>query len=594
MITPPPPCAAGRAPRSGFYCIYGPTSGISQPLAVTPPHFSPAPLGPGSSIWGADTAWHDDGRRSIAFHGELYNEAGLRAELGVDPDFPLGRLLLLAHERWPRDFARRLDGLFVLAMREGNSFRLYRDVSGARNLYYTAMPGGGLAMSTDLDILLHLPGVQRLISRRSLHEYLRFLDISAPETLYEGIRALEAGVRLTWSGGQFHEERLDHLPAAETGQPSFDEAVDTVEALLRQSVRRRLADASRPASFLSGGVDSSLICALAADPELKLTAVTVGFEGSNYDETPIAQQVAAHLGIRHQVFRYTRSSFIQAFEDFLHGAEQPFADPALPPTLLVFRDCQVRFDVVLDGSGADEATGLLPPRHIRVATEYAVLLPRLLRRAVAGTLRRLPQPVSGYAPIFDFEHPAELTTRWRGFSRQEIEELAGEAVSFDHTRFFRTFAEFPRTAHFDRYTALLDVMPGDRMHQGYLLTGLCLRFPFWDRATDEYLRALPVEYRYQPGMPKRILRAVLARHVPRAIWDVPKHGFDFPLHSFLTAEDFRLVRRYLLESDWKHWQILAPEAVAGYARRFMAGEPGLTFRVWALAVLAAWLEGHGY
>jgi asparagine synthase (glutamine-hydrolysing) len=109
---------------------------------------------------------------------------------------------------------------------------------------------------------------------------------------------------------------------------------------------------------------------------------------------------------------------------------------------------------------------------------------------------------------------------------------------------------------------------------------------------DEYVRALPLDYRQRPDEAKRLLRALLARHVPREIWDVPKHGFDFPLLEFLQAEDFLLVRRYLARDSWDGLGLLAPERVEDYARRFMAGEHRLVFRVWALAVLAAWLEAH--
>jgi len=109
---------------------------------------------------------------------------------------------------------------------------------------------------------------------------------------------------------------------------------------------------------------------------------------------------------------------------------------------------------------------------------------------------------------------------------------------------------------------------------------------------EAWLRGQPLAHRWREDAPKRILRALLARHVPRKIWDLPKHSFDFPLLEFLSAEDFQVVHRYLLHGRWAHWQVLSPERVAEYGRRFIAGERNLRFRVWALVVLAAWLEGH--
>jgi asparagine synthase (glutamine-hydrolysing) len=352
-----------------------------------------------------------------------------------------------------------------------------------------------------------------------------------------------------------------------------------------------VAGLHRPAAFLSGGVDSSLICALARSVDPHTTAVTVGFEGARYDEAPVAHAVAEHLQMAHEVLRFDRAQCIHATETFCRQSEQPFADPAAPPTLLALEHCRERYGAVLDGTGADESVGVMPPRHVRVAVQYADRLPRYIRGLVVALMGRLPG-LRSYTPIFDFEHPAELMIRWQGFTRHEIEALCGAPVSFEHTHFFGTFARFPRGAHFERYSALDDAMPNDRLHQAAGMTGASVRFPYFDGRVDAFIRSLPIDYRYQPSAPKRILREMLARHVPRALWDAPKHGFDFPLREFLHGEDFALVRRYMDEGRWRQWGLMAPERVTDYGRRYVAGEERLMFRVWTLIVLAAWLEGH--
>jgi asparagine synthase (glutamine-hydrolysing) len=527
----------------------------------------------------------------MVFHGELYNSATLRRQMHAADDLPLGALLLLVFDRWSIECVSRLVGQFVFALRDGERLHLYRDGSGARNLYFSTQTPDRIAFATRLDTLFRLPGVERRLDRRAIHEYLRLLEIAAPNTLYEGIQAIEAGQLLTWSAAGIRTTRPAIDQPAPRTVPSYEEAADALEGLLRRSVAARLADATKPAAFLSGGVDSSLLCAVAAGVNSGLTAVTVGFDHPVLDETPIAQSVARHLGIRHEVLRFARQDFMRAFESFARGAEQPMADPAIPPTLLAFGHCRDHYDVALDGSGADEIFGAVPPRHVRVAFEYATVLPPGLRRTIVSALRRLPRLV-GYTPIFDFEHPAELALRWHGFTRPEVESLCGEPVSFEHTLFYRTFDRFPRRAHFERYSALMDALTCDRLRHAASITGLTVRYPYWDRSVDEYVRALPVDYRQRPDEPKRLLRSLLARHVPREIWDAPKHGFDFPLLEFLRAEDFLLVRRYLARDLWDGLKLLAPERVEDYARRLMAGEHRLVFRVWALVVLAAWVEAH--
>ncbi len=532
---------------------------------------------------------HCEDGRWVVFLGELYNHDDLRSTLAIHDDTTLARLLFIAFERWMDDCIVRLDGQFVLAACDGDRLYLYRDISGRHSLFYTNPNQNTFAFASQVDPLFHLTRVERRLNRRALHEYLHLLEIAAPNTLFAGIHALEPGQLLTWSADTINLSRptIDRVPEA----PSYEEALVELDSLLQHSVKTRLHDASTPAAFLSGGVDSSLLCALAARVAPTVTAVTVGFDEPRLDETSIAQAVAMHLGVRHNVLRFTYQEFLQALRDFADSAEQPMADPAIAPTVLTFDYCRTHYDVVLDGSGADEAFGAMPPRHVRIAVQYAALLPYRLRQVCVRLLQRTPR-LGGYAPIFNFEHPAEMMLRWNGFTRAEIETLCEEPVDFAHTLFYRTFARFPRHAHFERYSALLDAMTCDRLYHAASITGLTVRYPYWDRRVDAFVRSLPLDYRYRPTQPKRLLRGLLARYVPPELWDVPKHGFDFPLQVFLAAEDFYLVRRYLLRADWKRWQVVSAEAVAVYAQRFMAGEHALTFRVWALVVLAAWLESH--
>lgn len=539
--------------------------------------------------------WHEEGDRSLAFHGEIYNAADLCRSLGLASETPLPRLLLAAWRRWSIDFLRQLNGSIALALHQGSELLLYRDPSGQQNLYYRAAAGGQLAFATHLDKLLKLPGSERRLAHRSLHEYLRFLDIAAPNTIFEGVYAVEAGqlLRCNASGIEpmvWPESGIERAP---TAMARFADAVDLLDSHLLRSVQARLSDSTTPAAFLSGGVDSSLLCALASRQRGAVTAVTVGFEPAPYDETPAASRIAQHLGIKHEVLRFGRAQYQSAFDELSLRMEQPMADPATPATVLAFRHCQARFDTVLDGAGADEIVGSMPPRHVRLAVAYSSVLPPTLRKALVGLLQTVP-PLSGYAPILDFEHPADTMIRWRGFNRLEIEALCGAPVSFAHTHFYRTFARFPRHAHFERFTALTNAMPGDRLNQAAIISGVRVRLPFWDNDASRFIRQLRTDFRHLPEDPKRILRALLARYVPRQIWDAPKHGFNFPLWEFLAGENFHLVRRHLNPELWRQSGLLSAKVVQTYAQQFIAGDRRLTFRIWSLVVLGAWLERHGF
>jgi asparagine synthase (glutamine-hydrolysing) len=524
----------------------------------------------------------------------LANSAEILERLELGPADPSGQQLREVWEGGSIDRLAQVDDTSTAALRVDDLAILYRGASGLRPLYFCCRDGGGVAFASCLCDLACAVGAFPPLARRGLHEYLRFGDISAPNTILEGVSAVAPGQAVLWSGGGVTGERLIPHPVFDAGATNIDiaDAAVGVESRLSGSVRQHLAQSRRPAALLSGGIDSGLLSALGARERPDLTAVTVGFEGDDFDETPIAARIAGHLGIGHEVLRFGRAEVLGAFERLSEKSDQPSADPAAAVTLLAFEHCKARYDVVLDGTGADAAVGAMPPRHVRLAVEWASQMPQRLRRLAVQGLRRVPR-LAGYAPIFDFEHPADTMIRWQGFTRREIEALCEEPVTFEETSFYRTFARFPRRAHFERYSALMESTPEDRVAQAMRISGLDLRFPFIDRSVDGYIRQLPQGLRHLPGQPKRILRAVLARHVPREVWDLPKHGFNFPLTSFLRADRCMLVQRHLMDSAvWRRTQLLSEEGVQRYGRQFIAGDDGISFRVWVLVVLGAWLEKH--
>ena len=474
--------------------------------------------------------------------------------------------------------------------------RLFRDDSASQDLFYRPLPGGGVLFADDLDLIAAAPGAPARIDRPALHEFLRFLDIATPNTPYAGIRSPEPGVPLVLGPGL--PPRPDPRPAAMPGAVPRDlqGAADALERRLGEAVSVRLPPRGTVIVFLSGGLDSALIAALAARAAPgRVLAYTVGFAEAACDESGAAARIAAHLGLPHRVLCPDMTQYRAAFEDWSAAVSRPCADPAALPSLLGFRDARSLGAVALDGTGADELVGILPAPHRRKAVWLASLLPRPALRAAADLCRALPAG-AGLLPCVEFDDAPEYLIRWRGWSRRDLERLCGEPVSLGHTRYYRIFRGFWPWEHFARYSRLLASMPDDRIHEASRLTGLGVRFPFFDARVAALVRALPRALRYAPGEPKRILRAVLARHVPRHLWDTPKHGFDFPFADLLRLADFELPRHYLAAERLRALERAGagvdPQVVAETLGRFRAGESGLAFRVWALTVLSAWITNH--
>ena len=220
-----------------------------------------------------------------------------------------------------------------------------------------------------------------------------------------------------------------------------------------------------------------MLCALAAThARSRVTALTVGFEGEDLDESGIARSVAEHLGVPHRILRFSMPDYRRAFDALATGTEYPFCDPAALPTLLAYRAARELGEVALDGTGAETLLGTMPARHQRLAIAYGTLIPRAIRGRLADLMGQVAR-LKPYIPLVGFDDPEELLMRWPGWTRRELETLCQEPVSLHHTRFYRVYASFPRSAHWQRYSALLGSMPDDRIHQASRLTGLQVRFP---------------------------------------------------------------------------------------------------------------------
>ena len=535
------------------------------------------------------------------FLGELYYPERLAAKLGIRQRYPAtlanARLLSLAYEQFGPALGEHLEGLFALVVYQPalQQLLLMRDSSSAYGLYYHADPQDGVVFASHLDRVVAAPGITKHITRPACHEYLRFLDISAPNTIYAGVYAVEPGTCVSFRDLStciskcmvpFVQPRPHRLLIR-----SLDNAITEVESHLQRSIEARTQDAARIGVLLSGGIDSALICSIAAEllgPRCE--AVTVGFADPSLDESSAAAALADYLGLRHHRLCFDDPTYLQAFEALSAGVEYPFADPAGIPSWLLFEYCdQVGLNTVLDGTGADTLVGMMPARHTRLVIGSIDRLPRSLRCTLGRWLQHAG--LVGAKALLDYDEAQELLIRWRGWTRRELQSLFQSPVSFGHTRFYQVYAQFHRHQHYARYSALLGSLPDDRVHQCARAHGITVRFPFWDACVEAAVDALPRRYRYRPDEPKRILRRLLQRRLPKQLWNRPKHGFDFPFAQLLRHHDHYLLKRYL-QPPSPPLPAMAAETIEPMHHDFLAGNNRYAFKLWALVMLNAWLTNH--
>ena len=320
------------------------------------------------------------GEVTIVYNGEIYNYQEIRREL---PDYPFRsscdtEVILAAYLAWGIDCVRRFNGMFAFALYDHRSGELFlaRDRMGVKPLYYwledaagedTAQDSFGTAgrtgivFASELKPIMACPGFERTIRSDILARYLSQEYIAGPETVFKDVYKLEPGTILRFKDGILTKSvywnvfdvyrRMQESPVTD-----YMEARQELKKLLQLSVRRRLIADVPLGCFLSGGYDSSLVCALAQEElgEVPLKTFSIGFEDPAYDESAYAEAVARHLGCDHTTLRISEKDMLELVSDLPLHFDEPMADSSEIPTMLVSALAKQKVSVALSGDAGDE------------------------------------------------------------------------------------------------------------------------------------------------------------------------------------------------------------------------------------------------
>ena len=547
------------------------------------------------------------GRWVIAFNGEIYNHAELRAELEArGQSFRSASdtevLLALLMERGEAAL-ERLVGMFTFALldRATGTVLLARDRVGIKPLVWAALPGGGLAFASEIRALKAVPGVDLGLDSQALSDFLACLYVPAPRTMHAGIRKLAPGHWLRFTPGQPPEIRQWWRPAF-TGECmlSTDQAVEELLPLLTEAVRSCMVADVPVGCFLSGGIDSSIIAALMARLRGRddVASFTMTFTEAAYDEREAARSVSEHVGTRHTELPAS-AGLVSGLDRMITAFGEPFGNP----TALLIGDLSAKarqhVTVALVGDGGDEVFagypryqgGLLAARWRRIP---AVLrkgliepLVGLLPESRSGNhgLRRIREFVAGAG-----RPDAEMYASWvEYFTPEERRALLGGELP--PRPIAELYGATGRSNALDamQETDLLSFLPGNLMAYGdamSMMHALELRLPLLDHRLIERVQTLSADCRFAAGK-KTLLKAAARKLLPDAIIDRPKLGFNPPMGLWLTHELAPMVAERLIPErlaalglDWPAVEALLAEHRAGRRDRSLL--------VWALLVLERW------
>lgn len=550
-------------------------------------------------------------RYVLVFNGEIYNYLELRAELAdrygasfaTDGD---GEAIVAAYHYWGAEALSRLRGMFAFALWDTVRGELFcaRDPFGIKPLYMATGPGGS-AVGSEKKCLLDLADVLGLdtgIDRRAVQHYTVLQYVPEPETLTRGVRRLESGCYAVIRPGEapavsrYFRPRFAAVPvAAGSAQSRYDE----ITAVLEDSVAKHMRADVTVGAFLSGGIDSTAIAALAIRHNPRLITFTTGFEREGFSEVDVAVASAEAIGARHVAKVVTQSEFVAALPEIVWYLDEPVADPALVPLFFIAREARKHVKVVLSGEGADELFGGYTIYREPLSLKAFDYLPRGFRKSLGRASRPLPTGMRGKSLL----HRGSLTLEERyygnarSFSDDQLRAvLPGFDPGWTHTDVTasiyaesRDWDPVARMQHIDLFTWLRGdiLVKADKMT---MANSLELRVPFLDPEVFAVASRLPLDQKITRTTTKYALRRALEPIVPAHVLHRAKLGFPVPIRHWLRSGELM---------DWAYGmigvaqageagQLVDLAAVTAMLDAHRAGEADHSRRLWTVLIFLLW------
>jgi asparagine synthase (glutamine-hydrolysing) len=578
----------------------------------------------------------EDGRYALVYNGELYNYRALRSELRregwqfhTESDT---EVMAKACEAWGVSSAvRRFAGMFAFALWDNRAKRLTlsRDRLGIKPLYFGTSNGVFLFASELKPFFLHPAFVGR-ISEQALAAYFRYCYVPAPFSIFESVHKLEPGwlVHVDTDGHLVREQYWNPFALA-SAPPSaavgVGDVADAFERIATTVIGEHLVADVPLGAFLSGGIDSSLVVALAqrASPQ-PVRTFSIGFKDTSFDEAPYAKAVAKHLGCEHTEAYVDYAEALSLVAELSTFYDEPFADSSQIPTLMLSRLTRQHVTVALSGDGGDELfagydryywmarlqrlesripsrvvawIGSLPRERImRWATRLLAATGMGRNRATfvsdgAAHLARMLGHGRDYKYLYQTTPMSVATWRDAPLLRHEAEPRL--PIDDEEIR-----ARFDDRVEWMQFIDLLMYLPDDilqKVDRASMAASLEARVPLLDHRLVEFSWTVPQKFKFDHGVGKVLLRKVLSRYLPRSLIDRPKHGFSVPLAAWLTRDlrdwaESLMVPELLARDD-----LLLPDACLRLWRNFLTGQASHTqSAVWALLMFLDWRRRYGY
>lgn len=550
---------------------------------------------------GKQPMYNEDGSLVVVFNGEIYNFQALTAELQAAGHTFATRsdteVLLHGYEEWGKGMLDRLRGMFTFALwdRKAETLFVARDHFGIKPLYYYQNEEGELLFGSEIKSFLDHPGFHKALNEDQLSLYLSYQYSPGEDTFFRGVKKLLPAHCLTWRGGEIKIERYWQPAFTPDEGPALAEWEQAIADAMTESVAaHKIADVE-VGSFLSSGVDSSYMAALAKVDK----TFTVGFANKQYDETDFAKEFSAHIGVKNYAYRITPEEYWANLGRIQYHMDEPQADAASVALYFVNREAAKQVKVCLSGEGADEFFGGYNIYKEPFTVSWYDKLPLWLRRAVGAAASVLP-PVPGVNFLVRRSRPLE--ERYIGNTnlmgerrkRQLLKNYTGRILPTDLSRPY-----FEQTRGQDAVTRMeycdLNLwMVGDillKADKMSMANSLELRVPFLDRKVFDLACRIPTSCKVNAAQTKIAMRGAAEKTIPPKTADKKKLGFPVPVRAWLREEKYAAILREAFASEAAE-KFFNTAALNKMLDQHLSGKRDNWRQLWCVFIFLVWYDEY--
>ena len=506
---------------------------------------------------GDQPIYNEDKSVVVIFNGEIYNYIELKTELikkghkfKTKSDT---EVLVHGYEEWKENLPKKLRGMFAFAIYDIKNKELFltRDNFGIKPLYYYENNNTFMFASEIKSFLVH-PDFVKELNKDLISPYLSFSFTPTKETLFKGVYRVDPGTSITVKNGQVKTKRYYDLKFDQKNM-SYEQAVSDIDKLMKESVEKHMISDVEVGSFLSSGVDSSYLVALARPDK----TYTVGYSNKKYNEIDYAKALTKELNIKNTSKIITKEEYLKVIPKIMYHLDEPTSDPAAVALYFVAKLASKDVKVVLSGEGADEFFGGYNTYHAEFDMSWYNKVPYFIRHAIALVCMHLPQ-VRGIN--FLIRRGMKLENSYIGvskvFGENETKKFVNYKSKYTNKNITKeVYEEYKDKDNVTKMQAIdinfwliKDILQkADRMTMANSLEG---RVPFIDKEVFEYASSLPFEYKVTKENTKVALRDAAKKVIPTEAYKKKKLGFPVPLREWMKEKDFYTEIKTLFNKDY--------------------------------------------